>query len=250
MSTLASLPFLLYEDSRCFVLDKPAGLHSVGLAGEGSENLAAMLAQIDKALMSASEKPEDAGLAQRLDRDTSGVILGAKDRAAWKELRSAIQAGQLEKSYLIVAEGKFPLEAVADTFIGSPNRGARKVRIYRDAPAKSQRALPAHTSFERIAYDEARDISLVRAFAPTARRHQVRAHAAFLKHPLLGDALYGSRRTTREALPKIEGLPAFLLHAEALTFRSPDDKRERRITAPIPNALRSLFSPQLSRLAG
>ena len=239
MASATPLPFVLYEDSRCFVLAKPAGMHSVGLPGKDSDNLASRIAKVDPALLVASEKPEDGGLVQRLDQETSGVIMGAKDREAWGLLRDALKEGAIKKSYLIVVEGEFPTEAATETFLGGPNRGGHKVKVYRSKPAAAQRALPAYTKFVRLSYDHARDFSIVRAFAPTARRHQVRAHAAFLKHPLLGDSLYGAKRTWAQ-----EGettlAPQFLLHAESISFCSPADGQAKSVGAPLPPYFQAL----------
>lgn len=220
MDLASKLPFVLYEDSHCFVLDKPSEMHSVAARAGVARSLAARLIEAEPGLAWVSEKEGDAGLVQRLDYETSGVILGAKDRAAWQYFRNLLQTGKIQKSYLILTEGKFPSELAMNNFIGGQYRRSKKVQVY---TRKRERTLAAFTNFVSVEYWNSSDISLVRAFAPTARRHQVRAHAASAGHPLVGDTLYGSRRQLQEVLSsnRPDTLPQFFLQAESIQFTPP-----------------------------
>jgi len=149
---------------------------------------------------------------------SSGVLLGAKNRATWELLFNALLHGEIKKRYVALVEGVLSEGTTFSSYIGTPHRGARKVKVYEKEPAKSARALLGTTVFSPLEKPHPTGISLVVAEASPARRHQVRAHAAYLNHPLVGDALYGSTsslagmtRQTRE----------FFLHAWEVRFVHP-----------------------------
>lgn len=225
---------ILFQNDDLFVVLKPAGIHSVSHPDETKITLARQLIEAAPALASVALKQTDAGLVQRLDFETSGALLGAKRRAAWEALRALLQEGAIHKSYLIVTEGEFPAQREIDSYLGNPNRRGSTTRVYTSDPGKRARALPAHSSFRRISYLPELDVSLVRVTAPTARRHQVRAHSAHCGHPLVGDARYGARRSVNEIGPGFEHAPSFLLHAEMLEFVPPGRKDLLTVHAPLP----------------
>jgi 23S rRNA-/tRNA-specific pseudouridylate synthase len=208
----------LYEDTDIFAVYKPSGVHSVKLPEEGGHSLADDLLEYDPELAKASRSALDGGLVQRLDFGTSGVLLGAKNRAMWGALYEALSAGEIRKSYVALVEGEQSETATVSTFIGSPYRGAKKMRIYSRPPTPPVRALPGTTVFTPIRYLKPFDITVIKAEASPARRHQVRAHAAYIKHPLIGDLLYGAKRSVGAlcATPR-----DFFLHAWRLSLSHP-----------------------------
>jgi len=227
---------ILYEDKELFSVNKPALIHSVELPpsyeesedeGEAhSGSVAGKLLPLFPELGTVSPQVGDAGLVQRLDFETSGLLLGAKTRATWERVREAFKHRGAEKHYLVVLSGNLRSSSSIDAPIGSPYRRAGKVRVY--LPGKKQagknRAQEAQSDFFPIARDPKGNWTLARVEARTGRRHQVRAHAAALGHPLLGDSLYGST-----ALFEVKGekIPSFALHAARLelegvgTFEAP-----------------------------
>lgn len=226
----------LYEDEFLFVVEKPALLHSVKLrsAEADQDSLAARLLDWDSRLSRAGVKPEDAGLLQRLDFETSGLMLGAKSSEVWQKLKDIFKSEQVSKSYVVLLEGFFPKRKEIESFIGSRHRASKKVSVTK-FPTRS--GLKAKTTFELIRKSPANDASLVRAIAASARRHQIRAHAAKLGFPLWGDKLYGSTR----ALSDIAGLqgfpeqhPPFLLHAETVAFVHPISGKALRFQSELP----------------
>ena len=227
----------LYSDDDVFAVYKPAGLHSVQIPEEGGHSLADELLQFDPTLAQASRSSLDGGLVQRLDFGTSGVLIGAKNRPMWEALYEALSDGKVQKSYVALVEGQLPQELTVSTFIGSPHRGARKMKIYSMPPSPPVRALPGTTVFKPLEYLTSFDITVVEAKASPARRHQVRAHAAHVDHPLVGDLLYGSRRSLGAlcAHPR-----EFFLHAWRISFNHP---RTGAIVA-VESDFRSELSPR------
>ena len=213
-----SSPLFLLSDPDLFAVYKPPGMHSVKIPEDGGYSLADELIAYDPELSIVSRSSLDGGLVQRLDFGTSGVLLGAKNRPTWDALYEALSAGKIEKSYVALVEGEVSESITVSTLIGSPHRGAKKMRIYSSPPTPPVRALPGTTVFTPIKHLPQFDMTLVQAEASPARRHQIRAHAAHIGHPLVGDLLYGSRRTIGAlcASPR-----DFFLHAWRLKFKHP-----------------------------
>ncbi len=229
---------ILFEDDFLLALDKPPAIHSAMVSSSHEPSIAQLLLEQHPELANASAKREDAGLVQRLDYETSGVLLVAKTRPVWDALHEALLAGEIKKSYLCVCEGRFPERQQLTTYIGSPYRRAGKVRVYVAAPKKPVRALQGSSVFTALAYDEASDLSLIEVQASPARRHQVRAHAAHLGHVLVGDQLYGSMR---EAPQSPRSPPAFILHSHEIAFTHPASRQPIRVVANAPEYLALLF---------
>ncbi len=227
----------VYEDDDIFVINKPSGIHSVALEKSSANCLATLLLQKYPTLAGAAPKAGDAGLVQRLDFETSGLIVGAKSREIWEKLAIMLQQGKVKKSYLALVEGILARPQKVSGMIGAAKRRAKKVRVYKDKNVK--RSLEANTSYRPVRIFRAQECTLVRALAPTARRHQIRAHAASIEHPLIGDALYGSKRTLASIHKILAGAPVegqhFLLHAATLEF--PHPRSGARLTFEIGSRL-------------
>lgn len=208
----------LYDDSDIFAVYKPPGVHSVRLPEGGGASVADALARHDPTLVNASHHPGDCGLIQRLDRETSGVLLGAKNREAWDRLFADLLSGAIKKTYVALTQGELRERITFSSYIGTPHRGAKKVKVYEKEPAKSARALAGTTVFSPLTRPCPAGMSLVIAQASPARRHQVRAHAAFLNYPLVGDTLYGA---TSSLAGITRSAREFFLHASEARFIHP-----------------------------
>ena len=161
------------------------------------------------------------GILHRLDTDTSGVMLAARDQETFDALRRQLQAGQIEKRYLARCQGIVPAPIVIDTPIANDPRDRRKVRACIDPrEIKRLRAQAART--ELLVSTPAEHGSLVEVRADNARRHQIRVHLASIGHPLLGDTLYGGLT--------LENLDRHLLHAASITFTDPSTGTRSPIT--------------------
>ena len=208
----------LYRDNEIFAVEKPTGVHSVRAGSSGGSSIADLLLAEDPSLAEVGTPGTDAGLVTRLDLSTSGILLGAYTQSLWEVLHEMITRGEIDKRYVACVEGQFPQHHSVTTYIGSPHRGARKMKIYEKKPSKAARALEGTSHFTLISYDETTKSSLVEVAASPARRHQIRIHAAYLGYPLVGDSLYGSTRS----LSLHYGIGReFFLHAHRVSFCHP-----------------------------
>lgn len=219
---------ILYRDERLVVIDKPGGTLSHPTDKIQHNTVTHLLAK---------QLGRKVHLAHRLDRETSGVMLLALDPAAARSLHEQFLAHGIRKEYLAVVRGEVPWKRkLVDAPIGAEG-GEIKVR----RAAGVEGGDPAVTEFERLACDGR--FSLLSAKPKTGRLHQIRAHLAFLGHPLAGDKLYHGEgeaylkavnRTLAPADLEALGAPRQLLHAWRISLRHPEDGRPLRFEAPVP----------------
>jgi 23S rRNA pseudouridine1911/1915/1917 synthase len=218
---------VVYEDQDVLVVNKPAGLVVHPAAGHASGTLVnAILAHVQGTTGRAERRP---GIVHRLDKDTSGLLIVAKNDAAHIALARQIQARTLAKEYLALVwgdPGKQP------GLIEAPLRRDPKDRRRMVVATGGREAI---TRFERVAaWHQRPDLALLHVRPITGRTHQIRAHLAFGGYPLVGDPVYG-RRTDPT------GLARQFLHAWRLTARLPH-AGERTFTAPLPDDLRAVLN--------
>ena len=222
---------VLVENVGYVVVAKPAGVPSHPLKEGEVGTLAGALVAHYPEMRDVGYSKREPGILHRLDNDTSGVMLAARDQATFDALRQQLEAGEIEKRYLARCQGIVRAPLIIDTPIANDPRDSRKVRVCTDPrEIKRLRAQPATT--EVLTSTPAEHGSLIEVRANNARRHQIRAHLASIGHPLLGDPLYGG--------PPLEAPPHHLLPALSIqigtgsTIVSPWNhaKSEPRIPKP------------------
>jgi 23S rRNA pseudouridine1911/1915/1917 synthase len=227
---------VLLEQPRFLVVDKPAGVPVHPLdAGEAGTLANAVVARYPECA-GASLDPREGGAVQRLDLETSGCVLFARDRDAWERLHDQLRRRVVEKVYLALVGGRVSAGGVCTVPLAQ--RGG-KVLPAPDAQAEErlrQKGLsprPAETRYEverRLARH-----TLLRVRIVTGAMHQIRAHLAFLGIPVAGDTLYGGEAA---ALP---GLGRHFLHAARLGVESPDGGRVV-VESPLPPDLEAVLA--------
>ncbi len=205
-------PEILFSDDDIVVVVKPAGIHSVPLIGKKTNELTIASFLVRELPGQATLPAPDHGLIQRLDRETSGILVAAKSKKIMERLRANYKAGDFKKEYLVLIDGALARTIQSSSPLGGRYRSSKKVSPH------VPRAQPAASVIEpiRIFGDRA---TFCKVTTATGVRHQVRAHCAELGYPLLGDELYGSRRPLAEV---ISDYPShFLLHANVISFSHP-----------------------------
>lgn len=212
------IPPILYEDDRVVAVDKPSDLV---MHPQGTRFQYALVT-----LAKAHWPEARMDLAHRLDRDTSGIVLLTKDKAANAALKASFREGLAHKRYIARVLGRPAWdEAVLSWPIG---RAEGPIRIQMTATVDGQ---SAQTRVRVLARDGARPEALVALEPTTGRTHQLRVHLARAGHPILGDVLYGTHEHTfldirgRGRQPSTDAethAPRLLLHARALRIPHPD----------------------------
>jgi 23S rRNA pseudouridine955/2504/2580 synthase len=216
---------VIFQDKHVLVLDKPAGVAVHGGSG--------MSYGIIEALR-VSRPRETLELVHRLDRDTSGCLLVARDRATLVSLHALIRNGGMHKTYLALVAGNWQLGTKrVDAPLATDNRqhGERHVRVAA-AGKDSVSIFKPVQFFGSLA-------TLMEVDIPTGRTHQIRVHASFAGHPLLGDDKYGDRE--RNAELKRHGLKRTFLHAQAVAFEWPGSGVPFHMSAPLPPELSAVI---------
>jgi len=213
---------VLYIDEWVIAIDKPAGLAVQGGTGQ-RRHLDAML----EALCFGAEEPPR--LVHRLDKDTSGVLLLARDARTARHLAEVFRSQQARKLYWAAVAG-VPAKARGRIDLSLAKKARRSGERMVEAPAGKE----ALTLYQ-IAARRGREAAWLVLRPLTGRTHQLRVHCAALGHPVLGDGKYGGRRAFLEAR---DGRPAtakqLQLHAREIAFPHPADGTTLRITAPLP----------------
>lgn len=224
---------ILYEDDAVFVLDKPAGLVVHPGAGNPAGTLVNALLHRDPAL----EMLPRAGIVHRLDKDTSGVMVVARTLPAHTALVEQLASRGVHRQYLAVVVGALVSGGTANAPIDRHPRDRIRMAVRDDG----REAITHYRLRERFRAHTALECRL-----ETGRTHQIRVHMAHLKHPIVGDPLYGGplklpRGATPELVEALRGFKRQALHAETLEFAHPISGEPIRSTAPVPADLRKLM---------
>lgn len=212
---------ILFEDESLLALNKPSGVAVHGGSG--------LKYGVIEAMRLARPQAKFLELVHRLDRETSGVLLLAKKRAALVAMHELLREGKTDKRYSVLIKGRWPHEAKhhvrASLHKFVTAEGERRVTATDDEDGQE-----AHTIFTLIKrYPEA---TLLEAQLKTGRTHQIRVHLASSGHPILGDDKYGDFDLNKR-LAK-QGLKRMFLHAARISFVHPSSGERMRIEAPLP----------------
>jgi len=247
---------ILYEDADLIVINKPAGMVVHPSRGHWSGTLVSALAWHFAGQLSSVRGPCRPGIVHRLDRDTSGAILVAKNDLIHGKLALLFEEKRIRKEYFAIAWGSPNLDRdVIDQPIGHHPKHREKMTILKNDGLQAALLPPdakeAQTFYEVI--ERFRGMTTFRVLPKTGRTHQIRLHLTHIGCPILCDMLYGrqSQITLADIIagrtaPFIEGQPPIgdplltrqALHAHRLTFEHPETGKMLEITAPIPADLR------------
>ncbi len=231
------VPFTVrFEDDQLAVVDKPAGVVVHPGAGQRTGTLAAGLLNRWPELEGVGEAGRW-GIVHRLDRETSGLLVVAKDAATHSALRRLLGRRAITRRYLTLVGGGFAISTgTVDAAVGRDPRRPTRVSV-------QSGGRPALTHYRRLAEWAAPEVALVAIELDTGRTHQIRVHMRAIDHPVVGDDVYG----TRLAPPVDPG--RVWLHATDLAFRHPGTGRDVAVESPLPAdlvaSLEALGAPAL-----
>ncbi|MDZ4226236.1 MAG: RluA family pseudouridine synthase [Patescibacteria group bacterium] len=205
-------PEIIYEDESIVVIDKPAGII---VHPDGRHDYPALTAWLEK-------RYPEFHLVHRIDRETSGVLVVAKNVQAFEFLKSQFQNREIKKTYRAFVYGALKEErGIIDKPVGSA-RGGSAPRSAKLPRGTTRDALTAYRVIKNGA-----NVAYVEVFPKTGRTHQIRVHFSAIQHPIVCDSLYAPSR------PALLGFARLALHALSLTFRHPSGKTVT-FEAPLP----------------
>lgn len=225
---------ILHEDADVFVLNKPAGLVVHPGAGNPAGTLVNALLHRDPALAMLPR----AGIVHRLDKDTSGVMVVARTLPAHTALVEQLSAREVHRQYLAVVVGAL----VSGGTVNAPIDRHPRDRLRQAVREDGREAVTHYRLRERF-----RAHTLLECRLETGRTHQIRVHMAHIKHPIVGDPLYGGplklpKGATAELIEALRGFRRQALHAETLEFAHPASGEPIRCSAPVPADMLALVA--------
>jgi 23S rRNA pseudouridine1911/1915/1917 synthase len=219
---------IVYEDQALLVVNKPAGMVVHPAPGHpGGTLVNAVLAYCPELATSEDDRP---GIVHRLDRDTSGLILVAKSEKARRALQRQFKERQVHKAYLALLNGHLqPAWGRIEAPVGRDPHHRQRMTVL----AGGREAATEYHVLEQFAHQvgpAAGEYTLVEAEPVTGRTHQIRVHFASIGHPVVGDGVYGKRKTS---LP----ISRQFLHARRLGFKHPSTGQRLELEASLPEEL-------------
>jgi len=224
---------IIYEDNHILAIDKQPGI-VVYREGEGSEStLIETVIERHPAVKLAGEMPRY-GMVHRLDKDTSGILLIAKDSKTLAFLQQQFMAGSVQKIYLALVAGSVVSgTGTIDTLIGRAGSDKTKQKVYLPHEPNAHGKRKALTEYEVI--ERFTEYTLVKAYPKTGRKHQIRCHFAHIGHPIAGDLVYGFKNQ-----PRPKGLTRQFLHASRLRIQLPDNTT-KEFNSELPKDLKKVL---------
>jgi len=225
---------ILYEDEDVIAVNKPAGMSVHAGAGNSHGTLVnALLGRGQK--LSSPEDPLRPGIVHRLDKETSGIVLVAKNDFAHAKLSEAFRQRAIRKIYIALVQGSMEQE-----------QGRIELPIARDPKRRTRmtarhagtlpNARPARTDWRVLARIDS--TTLLEVQLHTGRTHQIRVHFSMLRHPVVGDTLYGAAGQLHVGRTSLPSLGRNFLHAAKIEFAQPHSGKPINLKAPLPGELR------------
>lgn len=230
---------ILFENDDFLIIDKPSGItvnRSDTTSGEVTlQDLIEKEEKIDKD-DTDEEFRSRSGIVHRLDKETSGVLIVAKNPKAFENLQAQFKERKVDKSYIALVHGKLRPE------VGDINVPVGRLPWNRRRFGVLAGGREAVTSYKVITNyqlpNSNEQFSLVRLYPKTGRTHQIRVHLKYIGHPIFGDVLYAGRKTSREDRKMLSRV---FLHAERIKFLDPKTNKEIEFVSDLPPELSSLL---------
>jgi 23S rRNA pseudouridine1911/1915/1917 synthase len=225
---------VLYEDADVIAINKPAGMSVHAGAGNAHGTVVNALLGRGQGL-SQSEDPLRPGIVHRLDKETSGILLVAKNDSAHAKLSEGFRQRSIRKTYLALVQGSMEEERgrIELAIARDPNR---RTRMTAKKATLLPNSRPARTDWRVMARIDS--TSLLEIQLHTGRTHQIRVHFSALRHPVVGDTLYGASGQWHVGRTTLPFLERNFLHAARIGFTQPHSGKLIELSAPLPMELR------------
>ena len=226
------MDIIIYQDNNLLVIDKPAGISVYG----DKNSLINILLRDYPELKQAGEAPRY-GIVHRLDKDTSGLLIVAKNNESLIFLQKQFKNRRVEKKYIALSTGVIKQDGgTIETLIGRSPKDGKKQRAFFIAEPGSENKRQAITEYRVV--ERYQGYTLLELCPKTGRKHQIRCHLEYIKYPMAGDKLYAFKR---QPVPK--NLTHHFLHARYLKIQLPDGQTkefESKLPEDLKNVLKEL----------
>lgn len=245
-------PKILFEDDVLLVIDKPTGV-VVNRAESVKTKTVQDWASVYLKIQNPNDKVQIGknlafginnldfykrnGIVHRIDKETSGILLIAKNPDAFAELQRQFKAREVEKTYLALVHGEVePRSGMIKAPVGRLPWNRERFGVLPGGREAETRYQVLDIKYRVTDKKQADYFSLVEFYPKTGRTHQIRVHAKYIYHPLVGDAFYAGRKTARRDRV---WCPRLFLHAAKISFLHPKTKTRVLVESPLPSDLRS-----------
>ena len=221
---------IIYEDSEIIAIDKPAGIPTHGFSGRDVDTLANMIVARWPELSSVGRSRWEPGLLNRLDIETSGLVLVAKNQPAFDNLREQFRRRRVIKKYIALVWGEVASSGSISLALAHDPTDRSRMQVVNDFGSNRRRVRSWHalTSFRKLA--SSREMSLVEITMETGVTHQIRVHLAAIGHAIVGDSRYGWDKYPTD-------LMRHFLHSSRLQFAHPASGQQTILESPLPTEL-------------
>ena len=231
---------VVYEDDDLIVVNKPVGMVVHPAAGNPDGTLVNALLYHCGTSLSGVGGVIRPGIVHRIDKETSGLLVVAKNDPAHLALAAQLKGHQIRRTYYAVAIGNLREDAgTVDAPIGRHPTDRKRMAVIRNADLKSRDAITHWQVLARGSAD-GQAFTLVRCELETGRTHQIRVHLSSIGHPLLGDPIYSGSNTKFETKHR-DWIQGQCLHAKELTFTHPTTGKEVHFESPLPDGMQRLI---------
>jgi len=229
---------IVFENENLLVVDKPAGIVGFPENNPDRKTLINLLIKEFPDLKNVGEAPRH-GIVHRLDKDTSGLLLVAKNNETLFFLQKQFKERKVVKKYIALVNGEIKNEkGEIDTLIGRGQKDRKKQKVYFPLEPDSKGKRKAFTEYvvlEKYSDKKENKYSLVEAIPKTGRKHQIRVHFQYLNHPIVGDKIYSFKNQV-----VLQGLKRQFLHATYLKVKMLDGK-EKEFKSKLPKDLNEVL---------
>ena len=226
---------IIYEDAHLLVVNKPKGMVVHPAPGNPDGTLVNALLWHCKGSLSGIGGEIRPGIVHRIDKDTSGLLVVAKDDATHIGLSQQMAVHSVERAYNTIVYGGFAQdEGFVESNLGRSKTDRKKMAVYPASEPHTKYAYTGYKVLERLG-----EFTMLECRLKTGRTHQIRVHMAYIGHPILGDTVYGSKKA-------VPGLQGQCLHAVGLRFLHPRTGEMVELSCPLPEE----FERQLKKYRG
>ena len=224
---------ILYEDDHLLAVNKPAGMVVHPAPGHYSGTLVNRILYFYPDIISSGDKLRP-GIVHRLDKETSGTLIIAKNEYAYLSLSSQFKKRTIQKNYLAIVNGNIEKDSgIISLPIG------RHVKDRKKMSTKSKKSRIAETRWQ--VKERLKGATLIDVDLKTGRTHQIRVHCASIGHPVMGDKVYGGKKIKKKLKNNTPDIVRHMLHALSIVFTHPKTEKIIMIESPIPEDMLSII---------